>query len=108
MIDPIPIGAFSRTANGVARPEDIIVTPDGRVLVSDARSAVAEILADGSIRRFGAAGGEPNGIDIAPDGTVLIANFSTGPLQRLDLVSGPLNTVINPVGGRARTALNHP
>ncbi len=108
MIDPIPIGAFSRTANGVARPEDIIVTPDGRVLVSDARSAVAEILADGSIRRFGAAGGEPNGIDIAPDGTVLIANFSTGALQRLDLVSGHVKTVIDHAGGRALTAVNYP
>jgi sugar lactone lactonase YvrE len=108
MIDPIPLGGLSQTAKGVSRPEDVVVTPDGRVLVSDAQSAVAEILADGNIRRFGAAGGEPNGIDLAPDGSVLIANFSTGTLQRLDLVSERVQTVIDRVGDRALTSVNYP
>jgi len=50
--------------HGMERPEQVIVTRDGRVHASDKHSAVAEILPDGNLRRIGKAGGEPNGIAI--------------------------------------------
>jgi sugar lactone lactonase YvrE len=60
------------------------VTRDGSVYASDQSSAVAEVLPDGSIRRIGDAGGQPNGIALTADGKFLIANFGTGLLQLLD------------------------
>ena len=52
----VPIG------RGVERPEQVLVTSDGRVFASDKGSAVAEILGENDIRRIGNAGGDPNGI----------------------------------------------
>ena len=60
-------------AAGLTRPEDVLVHPDGRVFASDASAAVSEILPDGSHRPIGAAGGEPNGLALLPDGGIVIA-----------------------------------
>jgi sugar lactone lactonase YvrE len=107
-VEPIPLDALSTTAHGVVRPEDLTVTPDGRVLASDAASAVAEILPSGGIRRIGKAGGEPNGICALADGSVLIANFASGALQRLDLDTGRVDTVVDRIGDDALGAVNYP
>jgi hypothetical protein len=56
--DLVPIG------RGVQRPEQVVVTSDGRVFASDRGSAVAEILGENKIRRIGNAGGEPDGIAV--------------------------------------------
>jgi sugar lactone lactonase YvrE len=108
VIGPIPLDRLSTTAHGVTRPEDVQVTADGRLLVSDAGSAVAEVLPDGTLRRFGAAGGEPNGIAPMPDGSVVIANFAAGVLQRVDLGSGAVDVVLDAVGGQPLGAVNYP
>ncbi|HJN92831.1 MAG TPA: hypothetical protein QGF05_08945, partial [Dehalococcoidia bacterium] len=53
---------LQRVGVGVQRPEDVVVSRDGRVWLSDQASACAEVLPDGSLRRVGEAGGAPNGI----------------------------------------------
>jgi gluconolactonase len=108
VIEPIPLDRLTTTAHGVTRPEDVKITADGRVLVSDAASAVAEVLADGSLRRFGAAGGEPNGLAPMPDGSVVVANFAAGVLQRVDLGSGAVEVVLDSVDGQPLGAVNYP
>lgn len=94
---------------GLNRPEDVAVSRDGRVYASDANAAVSEILADGSLRPIGKAGGEPNGINLTTDGqAVLIANFAGHALQRLDLASGEVTTLCDEVEGQPLRFPNYP
>ena len=79
---------------GVDRPEHVVVAGDGRVFASDKASAVAELIDENTVRRFGQAGGEPNGIALDRYGHFLIANFGLGVLQDLDPVTGAITTVL--------------
>ena len=108
MIRSIPLELLGTTAHGVARPEDVKVTRAGRVLVSDAAAAVSEILPDGGLRRIGKAGGEPNGLAPMPDGSIVIANFASAVLQRLDPVSGSIEVLLDEVDGQPLGAVNYP
>src|SRR3569833_1652547 len=92
---PIAAEAFAKIAVGIDRPEDVVVGKDGRVFASDHQCAVAEIFADGSFKRLGPKGGAPNGINMDPQGRILIAIFGiydrlVGPLQRFDPATGLL------------------
>jgi sugar lactone lactonase YvrE len=100
--DLAPIG------QGIGRPETVLVTGEGRVYASDNESAVAEILADGSLRRVGNAGGEPNGIALNRSGRILIANFGLGQLQEVDPATGHLAVLLaDQVDGRSLQWLNY-
>jgi len=79
---------------GLHRPEDVAVAKDGRVYASNADAAISEILADGSLRNIGHAGGEPNGINLTPDGTtMLIANYDGHVVQACDVANGTVTTI---------------
>ena len=108
MIRSIPLELLGTTGHGVTRPEDVKVTRAGRVLVSDAAAAVSEILPDGGLRRIGKAGGEPNGLAPMPDGSIVIANFASGVLQRLDPASGAIDVVLDAIDGQPLGAVNYP
>jgi gluconolactonase len=101
---PIPLSDCRKIGIGVQRPEDVVVGRDGRVWASDERSACAQLLPDGSLRRVGTAGGTPNGINMDAQGRVIIANFEAGPLQRLDVESGVVEIICSEVAGRRLTA----
>ena len=60
-LEPIALETLEKQGLGLARCEDVVVAGDGRVWASDQQSACAEILADGSLRRVGKAGGAPTG-----------------------------------------------
>ena len=110
---PIPASAFSKIAQGIDRPEDVVVGKDGRVFASDHQCAVAEIFPDGSFKRMGPRGGAPNGINMDPQGRILIANFGIydreeGPLQRFDPATGKHETLLAEVGGKRLTSANYP
>ncbi len=108
MIEPIPLDRLTTTAHGVARPEDVTVSADGRVFVSDAGATVSEIRSDGTLRRIGAAGGEPNGIALTPDGAMVVADFQAGVLQRLDLTTGAIEVLVGDLDGQPLGAVNYP
>ncbi|MGD9601744.1 MAG: SMP-30/gluconolactonase/LRE family protein [Gammaproteobacteria bacterium] len=98
---------------GVRRPEDVVVARDGTVWISDQASACARVRADGGLDRVGHAGGAPNGINLDPDGRILIANFGgpedgRGPLQRLDPRTGDVTTLVDAIGGRTLFGANYP
>ncbi len=94
--------------HGLQRPETVLVTRDGGVYASDKDSAVAEILADGGLRRIGKAGGEPNGIAVDASGHFLIANFGLGQLQKLDPTTGDITVLLaDQVDGRSLQWLNY-
>ena len=109
----IPLSQMEKFGSGLDRPEDVVVSKDGRVFASDQKSAVAEIFADGSIKRIGKAYGAPNGMNMDSQGRVIIANFgifngSAGPLQRLDVETGVVENLVNKVDGKALTSSNYP
>jgi gluconolactonase len=109
----IETAAFARIAEGIDRPEDVVVSRDGRIFASDHQCAVAEIHPDGSFTRLGPKGGAPNGINLDAQGRVLIANFGIydredGPLQRFDPVSGLHENLLTEVEGRRLTSANYP
>ena len=112
-LQSIANSAFIKIALGIDRPEDVVVSRDGRVFASDHQCAVAEIFADGSFQRLGPKGGAPNGINIDRQGRILIANFGlydreAGPLQRFDPASGAHETLLDEVGGKRLTSSNYP
>lgn len=112
-LTPIANGAFQKIAVGIDRPEDVVVSSDGRVFASDHQCAVAELHADGSFTRMGPRGGAPNGINLDALDRVVIANFGIydrgpGPLQRFDPASGAHETLLTEVEGRALTSANYP
>jgi gluconolactonase len=112
-LTPIPPQAFAKIAVGIDRPEDVVVSKDGRVFASDHQCAVAEIFPDGSFKRLGPQGGAPNGLNMDAEGRVLIANFGIydrqeGPLQRFDPATGQHETLLVEVGGKRLTSANYP
>ena len=108
-MESLVISGLTRVAEGIERPEDVLTLPDGRVLASDASSAVAEILPDGSHTPIGHAGGTPNGIAFLPSGRIAIANFHHGCLQVLDLDSGRIDVLADrTVDGTPLRYANYP
>ena len=110
-LTPIAPASLTQIAVGIDRPEDVVVSRDGRVFASDHQCAVAEIFADGSFKRLGPKGGAPNGINMDPQGRVVIANFGIydreeGPLQRFDPATGAHETLVAQVDGRRLTSAN--
>ncbi|MEQ8660837.1 MAG: SMP-30/gluconolactonase/LRE family protein [Gammaproteobacteria bacterium] len=111
-LEPIDLAHCKRVGRGVQRPEDVVVSCDGRVWLSDQASACAEVLADGSLRRVGAAGGAPNGINMDRAGRIVIANYGhgygRGPLQRLDPATGVIEVLAEQLDGRPLVTCNYP
>lgn len=110
---PIPLDAFTPVAQGIDRPEDVVVLKDGRVFASEHQCAVAEIHADGTFTRLGPKSGAPNGLNALPDGRLVIANFGIydgqpGPLEVFDPESGVRSVLAAEAEGRALTASNYP
>jgi sugar lactone lactonase YvrE len=98
----VPIG------RGIERPEQVLVTSDGRLFASDKGSAVAEIVGANAIRRIGSSGGDPNGIALDHHGHFLIANFGSGVLQDLDPDTGEITAlIIDEVDGYPLKWLNY-
>ena len=118
----IPVSELTKVGIGVQRPEDVVVSQDGRVWLSDQASACAEARPDGSLRRVGEAGGAPNGINMDAEGRIIIANVGGldrhgsqkaavgggGPLQRLDTETGALEVLCTAVGGTPLVSSNYP
>src|SRR5262245_6325452 len=107
-LSKIPLGSLRKIGVGLQRPEDVVVSKDGRVWASDQASACAEIRAAGSLRRVGSVAGAPNGINMDARGRIIIANFEAGPVQRLDPETGQVDIVCSEVGGQRLTAANYP
>ena len=76
---PVPIKEFrldlsdlTFTGHDLVRPESIIARPDGTLLVSDGRGGITRIEPDGGQQFIGGLGGEPNGLALLDDGSILL------------------------------------
>jgi hypothetical protein len=119
-----------KTADGVVpQPQDLIVTPDRRVLVSSG-SGNSVLAFDADLNSLGTlvtsgSGGlvNPYGLLIAPDGSLLVASHSNHSVRRYDAatgaflgvlvpggsggLTGPKGLAIGPNNGLFVTSLNH-
>jgi sugar lactone lactonase YvrE len=98
-VPAIEISDLVAIGHGIERPEQVLVTRDDRVYASDKASAVARVRRNGELQRIGHAGGEPNGIAMQGDGSILIANFGLGALQELDPATGSIRTLLRDMVG---------
>ena len=108
--DSVPIKEFRLELNDLAytghdlvRPESVLAQPDGTLWTSDGRGGVTRINPDGSQQFIGGMGGEPNGLAMAADGSLYVANIGTGTIQRLrpDGQVEEFLTEVDGVGGQS-------
>jgi gluconolactonase len=97
--DLVPVGT------ALNRPECIIAERDGTLWISDNRSALVRIAADGMQTSVGNIGGDPNGIAMERAGSLLIANIGDGKLYRLQR-DGHHEVVLESVDGAPLGAIN--
>ena len=108
----LPLTDFTKIAEGIERPEDVVVSRDGRVFASVHQATVAEILPDGTFKNLGPKRGAPNGINIDHRG-IIVANFGiydgeVGPLEAFNLETGARDILLAAVESRTLTASNYP
>ncbi len=92
--------------------EGAATSPDGTLYYSGGGGALGIRSPDGQSRQIGAAL-MPTGLAVDPRGRVLIANMGLlnkgpGPLQRVDPLSGTVETLVERLEGRALVASNGP
>ncbi|MBE3568153.1 MAG: SMP-30/gluconolactonase/LRE family protein [Thermogemmatispora sp.] len=102
----LELSALTYTGHDLVRPESIIAQPDGTLWTSDGRGGVMRIAPDGSQQFFGGLGGEPNGLAMARDGSLYIANIGNGRIQRL-FPDGHSEDVLTEVDGVPTTCANY-
>ncbi len=79
----LDLAQLTYTGQDLVRPESILAQRDGTLWVSDGRGGITRINPDGSQAFLGGLGGEPNGIAMLADGSLLIANIGGGAVQRM-------------------------
>ncbi|MGZ4493230.1 MAG: SMP-30/gluconolactonase/LRE family protein [Nocardioides sp.] len=87
--------------------EDVVVDHEGRVLTGTADGAVYRLAPDGSrIDRVGQTGGRPLGLELLPDGRVLVCDAQRG-LLALDPESGHVEELTTLVNGQRMAFCNN-
>jgi gluconolactonase len=108
----LSVSDFTTVLTGLEHPEGIAATPDGRLFLSEGGSAIAVVERDGSLRRIGKPL-MPNGVAIDRQGRAIVANMGLinngpGPLQRIDVETGAIETLVDSLEGRQLVASNGP
>ena len=86
--------------------EDVVVGTDGAVFTGTADGSLWRIDPDGPIRHVAHTGGRPLGIELHPDGGLLVCDASRG-LLRVDPATGVVESVAAEVDGRAMLFCNN-
>ncbi|MFQ6396298.1 SMP-30/gluconolactonase/LRE family protein [Nocardia sp. KC 131] len=93
-----PLAPVARVELPGIGPEDVVLTPDGRVLTGVADGSIFSIdPADGSMHLLVNTGGRPLGLHADADGSVLVCDSTRG-LLRLD-ADGGLEVLVDEVEG---------
>lgn len=107
---PLAVRDFRVVAQGIESPEGIALLPDGRLLFGSGEGTVGVIGADGRTQVLARAIA-PNGVAVDAKGRAVIANMGRlkglpGPLQRIDLAAGAVETLVSELEGRMLTSSN--
>ena len=102
----LQLSDLTYTGHDLVRPESIIAQPNGTLWVSDGRGGVTRIDPDGQQEFIGGLGGEPNGLAMMDDGSILVANIGTGTIQKLH-PDGHAEEFLTEVDGVRLTSANY-
>lgn len=87
--------------------EDVVVTEDGDVFTGTEDGSVFRVSADGArVQRVGNTGGRPLGLELLPDGRLLVCDPSRG-LLALHPESGQVETILEEVDGERMLVCNN-
>ena len=64
-------------------PRSVLAQPNGTLWISDGRGGVTRVDLNGDQQSSGRTRGEPNGLAMAEDGTIYVANIGTGTIQKM-------------------------
>ncbi|WP_245668295.1 SMP-30/gluconolactonase/LRE family protein [Nocardia xishanensis] len=93
-----PLPPVTRIELPAAAPEDVVRTPDGKVIAGLENGAIVSIdPTDGSVREVANTGGRPLGLHADADGSLLICDFARG-LLRMD-PDGALEVLVDEIDG---------
>jgi sugar lactone lactonase YvrE len=96
-VDPVP-------GDGA---EDVVVDDEGWVYTGTADGSVFRVHPDGrTVNLVGRTGGRPMGLELLPDGRLLVCDAKSG-LLALDPRSGAIETLLTEVDGRPLVCLNN-
>ena len=101
----LDLSELTSTGHDLVRPESVLAQPNGTLWVSDGRGGVTRIDPDGQQQFFGGLGGEPNGLAMADDGSIILANIGTGTIQKLH-PDGHSEELLTEVDGVKLTSAN--
>ncbi|SCW47397.1 gluconolactonase [Sphingobium faniae] len=109
---PLTPADFSLVIGNLDHAEGIAASPDGRLFLSNAGGAIGVLEPDGTLRQVGQPL-MPTGVAVDPQGRVIVANMGLlnngpGSLQRVDVGSGTVETLVSELEGRALAASNNP
>lgn len=109
---PLAIAGFRLVRDYLDAPEGIASSPDGRLFISNGGGAIGVLTPDGSFSQIGQALA-PNGVAVDREGRVIVANMGLlnkgpGPLQRIDVATGTIETLVSELEGRQLVASNGP
>ncbi len=82
-----------------AAGEDVAVDGDGTVLVGVSDGRILRVDPSGAIVDVANTGGRPLGIEIAPDGTIIVCDFRRG-LLRVAPDTGAVDVLVDEIAGR--------
>jgi len=102
----LELSDLTYTGHDLVRPESIIAQPNGTLWVSDGRGGITRIDPDGQQHFISGLGGEPNGMAMMEDGTILVANFASGAIQKLH-PDGRIEEFLTEVDGMHLTSANY-
>ena len=87
--------------------EDVLVTPDGTVHTGTEDGSVWAVSPDGAqVRRVGCVPGRPMGIELLPDGRLLVCDADNG-LLALDPADGQVEPLLSRVAGQPLVLTNN-
>lgn len=102
----LDLSELTSTGHDLVRPESIIAQRDGTLWVSDGRGGLTRIDANGNQQLFAGLGGEPNGIAMQDDGSILVANIGTGTIQKFQ-PDGTVGDFLTEVDGVKLSSANY-
>lgn len=119
---------FEPVASDVGFPEAPLALADGTLLFGDLEAGVVRRVAGGEVSVFAETGGAPNGLALAPDGSIYVANnggamkwshegdriisdgFETigydSRIERIDPATGAVTRILDRVDGHALEAID--
>jgi len=102
----LELSDLTYTGRDLVRPESVLALPDGTLWTSDGRGGVTRIDPDGSQQFIdGLGGSEPNGMAMADDGSLIVANLGMSKVQKLH-PDGHVSDVLTEVDGVSITTPN--